>query len=232
MLRKLAIWGVGVIVAGALALSIGFIGLVEVSARSGNPAMQNELGRWYDNGIWLHPKNKQTAAIWYQRSAESNYAKAQYNLGLLFKEQGDYQQAVRWYQRAANQKYAAAQLNLGVLYSEGLGVKKDLKKAIYWIEMGAENGDSIAEYELGRAYMTGRGVRADPIRGAAWIQKSANQDFATAQSYLALLYVKGKGVKEDLSEALRWAKKADANGDERAAETLKAIEGIKQQRGE
>lgn len=227
--RRIATWVFGVIIITAVVLSMAFIAIIEVAAREGYPSAQNELGRWYDYGIWLHSTNKQEAAKWYSKAAENNYAKGQYNLGLLLKRQGDYQGAARWYLRAAQQDFAPAQNNLGVLYSEGLGVTKDRRTAVFWYKKAAENGHEIAQFTLGLAYISGKGVGIDYKKGADWIRQSAKQDFAPAQELLALLHIKGQGVKEDYTEALLWAKKAYANGNSKSANTIKLIEQLQQE---
>lgn len=57
------------------------------------------------------------AIRWYTLAAEQGYARAQFNLGLLYKNGGgvvtqDYAEAVRWYTLAAEQGNARAQFNL------------------------------------------------------------------------------------------------------------------------
>ena len=56
------------------------------------------------------------------QAAGQGYAKAQFNLGLMYYNgQGvrqDYTQAVQWYRKAAEQGLADAQYNLGVAYEK------------------------------------------------------------------------------------------------------------------
>jgi uncharacterized protein len=60
---------------------------------------------------------------WYRKAAEQGYARAQYNVGVLYHEgkrvSQDDGQAAAWYRRAAEQGHAQAQFNLGVLYASG-----------------------------------------------------------------------------------------------------------------
>lgn len=229
-MRTLTKWVLGIFVAIAMALPMAYIGITEIAARRGIPVAQSELGRWYYEGIWLHPTNKQEAAKWYTKAAESHYVKGQYNLGLLLENKGDYQGAAHWYSLAANQGYPPAQNNLAVLYSEGLGIQKNLHTAFFWYQKAAENGHAIAQYSLGLAYLKGRGVNIDNKKGVYWILQSAKQDNATAQGFLALLYTTGEGgVNVDYIEAKHWAKKALDNGNDQAADTIKIIEQLTQQ---
>ena len=70
------------------------------------------------------------------QAAEQGYAKAQFNLGLIYYNgQGvrqDYTQAVQWYRKAAEQGDAKAQYNLGVMYDNGQGVRMQ-KPNIIWV---------------------------------------------------------------------------------------------------
>lgn len=225
--KTIAVWFLWVFVATALALPVAYIGAIEIGARRGFPEAQNELGRWYDQGIWLHTSNQQDASIWYSKAAENDYAKAQYNLGLLIEAQRDYQRAAYWYLRAAIQNFSPAQNNLAVMHAKGLGVSRDIQKANHWYEKAAQNGNEKAQYSLGIAYANGEGIAVDHSKAAYWIHQSAKRDFAPAQGYLAILYVQGLGVKENFDEARTWAKKAHENGDKRAAETVKLIEQLK-----
>ena len=82
-------------------------------------------------------KDHAEAARWYRMAAEQGYAKAQYNLGLMYaKGEGvpeDGVEAVRWYRMAAEQGHAKAQYNLGVMYAKGEGVPKDDVQAYAWL---------------------------------------------------------------------------------------------------
>ena len=99
------------------------------------------------------------------QAAEQGYAKAQFNLGLMYYNgQGvrqDYTQAVQWYRKAAEQGDAEAQYNLGVMYYDGQGVRKDYVEAVKWYRKAAEQGYAKAQYNLGVAYEKGKGVRQD-----------------------------------------------------------------------
>lgn len=210
----------------AFVISGGLIGIVEVGARSGSPEAQAELGRWHDEGILLHTKDKDKAIYWTTKAAAQEYPKAQFNLGLLMEEKRNYHDAGFWYLAAATQDFAAAQNNLAMLYSRGLGVPSDRQKANYWFEKAAQNGNRYAQLSIGIAYANGDGVEKNIQKAANWVRLSAEQDNAPAQDYLAVLYVNGLGVPEDLDAALQWAKRAKSNGYEKAKRTEEIIEEL------
>lgn len=79
------------------------------------------------------------------KAAEQGDAKAQYKLGVLYKNgQGvphDFSEAAKWFNKAAEQGYAKAQYNLAILYYNGRGVPKDVSEAKKWLRKAAEQGD-------------------------------------------------------------------------------------------
>ena len=68
------------------------------------------------------------------QAAGQGYAKAQFNLGLMYYNgrgvRQDYTKAVQWYRKAAEQGDAKAQSNLGVMYDNGQGVRQDYTQAV------------------------------------------------------------------------------------------------------
>tara|TARA_Y100001934_G_C12161357_1_gene682119 strand:- start:281 stop:766 length:486 start_codon:yes stop_codon:yes gene_type:complete len=80
--------------------------------------------------------------------AEQGYARAQYNLGLMYyKGQGvtqDYKEAVKWLRLSAEQGLAGGQYNLGMKYYEGQGVPQDYVSAHMWFNLSGSNGDKDA----------------------------------------------------------------------------------------
>jgi uncharacterized protein len=104
--------------------------------------------------------------------AEQGHAKAQYNLGQMYRQgEGvlqDDKTAVKWYTLAAEQGVADAQYNLGVMYDNGLGVPQDYKTAVKWWTLAAEQGHPSAQSNLGQMYRQGQGVLQDYVYAHMW----------------------------------------------------------------
>ncbi|MCF6211378.1 MAG: sel1 repeat family protein [Gammaproteobacteria bacterium] len=87
------------------------------------------------------------------RAAERGDAKAQYQLGEIYRkgtEKGvsrSFKEAAKWYGMAAEQGNAEAQYQLGEFYSKGRGVKKNKKIARKWYKAAAEQGHLKAKYQ-------------------------------------------------------------------------------------
>ncbi len=111
--------------------------------------------------------------------AEQGNAKAQYNLGLMYRKgQGvpqDDAWAVGWWRKAAEQGNAGAQNNLGVMYSNGHGVPQDDAEAVGWWRKAAEQGHATAQYKLGFMYRNGQGVSQDYVLAHLWLNLAASR---------------------------------------------------------
>ncbi len=96
----------------------------------------------YDSGDFA------TALREWRPLAEQGDARAQFNLGVMYKNgQGvpqDYKTAVKWYRLAAEQGNASAQSNLGTMYGNGTGVIQDNVYAHMWFNIAASSGDKDA----------------------------------------------------------------------------------------
>jgi len=140
--------------------------------------------------------------------AEQGYAKAQYNLGVLYNKgigvPQDYTEAMKWYRKAAEQGLADAQYNLGVMYHEGEGIPQDYAEGMKWFQKAAEQENADAQYNLGVMYHKGEGVPPDYIETSKWYWKAAEQGHADAQYSLGAMYGRGQGVPQDRVQADMW----------------------------
>jgi uncharacterized protein len=76
--------------------------------------------------------------------AEQGDAKAQYNLGWMYKGglglPQDYQETFKWWRLAAQQGHASAKFNVGSMYYKGLGVPQDYVLAHMWLNLASSQG--------------------------------------------------------------------------------------------
>jgi TPR repeat protein len=89
------------------------------------------------------------AVDWFRKAAEQGHAKAQYQLGELYRKgQGveqDFKLAAKWYRKAAERGIPQAQLFLGVFYTHGQGVTADPVEAYVWFQVAGSNGLDVAQ---------------------------------------------------------------------------------------
>lgn len=135
-----------------------------------------------------HQHDYAAAIHLWQPIAESGYAPAQYNLGVVHARglavHKDMNTAGRWWQAAANQGNVDAQYNLGLLYATGNGVERNMKKAVLWWQQAATTGDPAAQFNLGMMYARGDGVSKNMDAAMHWWAQSAAQKFPKAQQLL------------------------------------------------
>ena len=84
-------------------------------AKQGDSDAQNEVGRYYQNGIGV-AKDDAEAVSWYRKAADQGHANAQNNMGWMYQNglgvTQDETEAVKWYRLAAKQGNTYAQNNL------------------------------------------------------------------------------------------------------------------------
>ena len=127
-----------------------------------SPALATPQEDFY-KGLAAHAAgNYKQAVKLFRQAAEQGDARAQYNLGQMYRKgEGvaqDGKQMVKWWRKAAEQGDADAQLGLGVMYNNGHSVVKDYKQAAKWFHQAAEQGDAWAQLHLGLMYGLGKGV--------------------------------------------------------------------------
>ena len=151
-------------------------------------------------GYEVHDRDYAKALEFYTKSAELGYAKAQYQVGYMYRfgvgVKIDHKKAVEWYLKAANQGDARAQCHLGSEYKfgkvNGLG-KDDYAEAVKWYSKAAEQGDALAQYFLGQMYHEGKGVEKDLKKAVEWYKKAAAQGEENAKT--ALRHLRAKGIR-------------------------------------
>ena len=133
---------------------------------------------------------------WYERSAETGFAPAQYRLGNLF-EAGtgtgrDLAAAKTWYQLAAEQGNASAMHNLAVLFANGAGGAPDFDSAARWFLRAAGLGVRDSQFNLGVLSARGQGLPQDLGESYKWFALAARSGDEDAAS-----------KRDDVAEAMR-----------------------------
>lgn len=149
---------------------------IKKRAESGHAFAQFEMGQYFEFGKAGVVQDFLHAKTWYQKSADQGFAKAQYNLAMLYQHgrgvDTDYHKALEYYQLAAAQNDPWAFNNIGFLYAHGRGVEQNPEEAIKWYRKAAIFGHFEAQYNLGARYAGGQGVAVDLIEAHYWFSRA------------------------------------------------------------
>lgn len=129
--------------------------------------------------------DKEQALKLLKTCAESNYAPAEYYLGIVY-ERGigtsvSYSNAISYFEKASKKDYAPAQNRLGYIYFNGLGVDVDYNQSAYYQKLAAAQGYAAAQVNLGYLYEKGLGVDKNLNLARQYYQMAANQNFGGAE---------------------------------------------------
>ncbi|GBC08781.1 hypothetical protein RclHR1_08380002 [Rhizophagus clarus] len=143
---------------------------------------------------------KNRLKMWFQKSAENGYEKAQYDLATLYYSgigtEKNLEKAFYWSQKLAeNNNHSNAMVCLANRYSKGEGTEKDFEKALYWYEKAAKNGNKTAINALATTYKFGIITEKNLKKALYWYQKlieTAKNDPEIEPTCVHRLMINGK----------------------------------------
>ncbi len=156
------------------------------------------------------------AARLYRKSAERDFAPAQFALGRMLLRgteiAADHEQASIWLLRSATQGMVAAQISIGNMYVSGTGVARDPVAARHWFKRAADQGNVTGYFNLAIHYFDGRDTPRDIDRAFGYFMQAAQRGMPAAQSYIGGFYEAGYLNSGGLETALRWYEFSALNG--------------------
>ena len=150
----------------------------EAAAESGHAVAQYNVGHVYDLGSVPGgiKRNQKVAAQWFQKAASQGEAKAQFEVGILHENRGDFVSALVSFRKSAAQGNPSSQSLLGAWYENGkYGATADLSTAVAYYMLAANQNHPIAQKSLGVCFFLGRGVARDRALASKWLKKAAAQ---------------------------------------------------------
>jgi len=184
--------------------------------KKGDANAQNLLGELYFGIVeaddFEQKLNMAEAEKWFKLAAEQNLAKAQINLGNLYKNIADHIYMLSLWQMPVD--YEISEEN-----------KQDLADInTMWCKLAIEHGNTEVEYDTN---MLGKyRPKADNEiykEALKWFKKSADQNDVDGQYNLCHLYAGGLGVKKDFEEATKWCQLAEKQNYSKAKDMLQYI---------
>lgn len=142
----------------------------------------------FNQGVESLQTNIGEAINHFAKSAEQNFAKAQYNTALayLFAVGGvdkDVALATEFLQKSAEQDFRPAHFVLGWLYQ----MENQPDKAVLHYQKAGELGHAQAQYFLSKLYEAGNGVAQNDETALTWLRQSAKQGYGLAYQRLEQL---------------------------------------------
>ncbi len=195
-------------------------------AEEGNPAAQNTLGTWYEQGRFFEKDLEQAAAL-YRLAAHGGNAFAQNNLGVLLNRGAgvprDRRQAVFWYAKAAQQGHGWAQANLAWAYQYGTAGERDVEQARHWLTRSAEGGLAAAQVRLGLMLLYRAVYSEAKAPGAQWLERAAAANDPAGLYYLGRSFELGVGNARDDRQATALYRRALGRSAGRAETALASL---------
>lgn len=150
--------------------------------KQSDPEVAYYLGYMYDRGYGV-VRNKTESFRWYEISAKQGFARAQFKLGMLYRNRRDAEHSVYWFTRAAEQGDSHSQKILADAYENGYGVTANDETALHWYTELYENGDPSAKRQMQRLRKKLAVRNRTETKSAVAKAKSSRTD--TRQSYCA-----------------------------------------------
>lgn len=144
----------------------------------------NVLGLAYMEGLGID-SDAEKAKYWLVKAAESGFADAYHNLGVMYKlgkcgEKQDFHAAYDAFLKGVDAGSDACRYGAGFMLYKGLGCKQDYEKAKELFETASVNGNVYATYMLGLCYRNGYGTPRDEEKGMELLEKSATLGYSAA----------------------------------------------------
>ncbi|KAI9272064.1 hypothetical protein EDC94DRAFT_644793 [Helicostylum pulchrum] len=212
---------------------IDFFVYANANKKRGANSDETTANDWYNQGLkQFNSRNYNAALGSFLKSTESNHAKAQYSIGVLYQKgygvEVEFYTSLSWYLEAAENGHLNAQYNIGVLYDYGGVFTVNYNVALFWYLQAAKQGHLPAQYNIGVLYQNGHGVRVNYNVALSWYLKAEKQEYLSAQNSIGVLYDHGNGVDVALSWYLKAAKQGHLDAKKFFATLYGDINGVEQ----
>lgn len=197
---------------GNYSVSEDFYQLEVYSCEYGKKVKCEYSGSFSNSSTVIISVDMATAEKQYLMKAK-NITSGQINdLGIIFLDEGKFEDAQECFLKAASMGEAAAAYNLGMMYHFGKGVEIDYDVAREYYEEAVKSDYPLALNNLGSIYYNGHGVRKDIAKSFPYFCRAAERGVESAQFTVATMLFYGQGVAVDKAKAKKWFQKAAAQG--------------------
>ncbi|XP_051505329.1 death ligand signal enhancer [Myxocyprinus asiaticus] len=170
--------------------------------------------------------NYETAFSCFLASAQHNYSKAQFNVGVCFEKgrgvKRDHNKALQYYRRAAVAGHSQAQYRCAKLLLNSRGQQSsqtNTEEALSFLYAAADAGLTEAQVYLG--VMLSEGSEVDERKCVHYFRKAAESGDSTALLFLAQCHERGFGVSQCIRTAVQLYHQAAERGNKHAKDILR-----------
>ncbi|WP_455221039.1 tetratricopeptide repeat protein [Kaarinaea lacus] len=173
-------------------------------------------------------RNTEKAAEYFQKAAEKNHGKAQYQLAKLYQQGIGVEQDARlyrqWLEKSANSGVQSAKRDLRALNDKTQSSPTSPpRSAPMMVLVDREKTSPNDLYILGLKHLTGNTVEKDTVKASKLFLKAAKLNHPHSQYQLGLMYIDGIGLKSDTDKAKLWLAKAAGAGVADAQDVLNKL---------
>ncbi len=196
------------------------VAYLRMAALKDHARAQEELTRFYEEGLAGLPKNAGEALVWRMVAARGGAAEDMRLKESFVRDPVLYRRALDAFALYQKARVGGAEdaFEMGRLYEEGDFLEKDLEEAAKWYTQAAARKIPAAQARLGLMYAEGRGVPKDEVRAYALLSPAAEAGDPLAQLFWGRrAYTQGEEAGgPDYAEAFKWFMSAAAQGNTEA----------------
>jgi len=195
------------------------VAFLQITAQDGNPSAQNELGRFYEEGLGGLPEHRGQAFYWRSLAAEQGDKNAaQWLAGLKTQDPAFYEREEKFLKNLQAVQASRATpdelVQVARAYQSGMEILPDIQLAEkYFLQAWEQGKDPQTGYEFAQFYLNKDNPLAQEEKGVSLLAELAALPYAPAQYDLG-----ERAYQEDppnYKDAFAWFSNAAANGDAR-----------------
>lgn len=146
----------------------------------------------YERGFEaLASEDYQKAAYYLSFFASNGDARAQYNMGVMYRDglgvERDAKAALTWFLYAAAQDHMLSNYAIGLLMRDGPTEVQNPERALHYLGEAAFLGHALAPLEIGNMYFAGTHVAKDRTLAFVWWSLSAERHGPGAEANVTML---------------------------------------------
>lgn len=139
-----------------------------------------------------------------QKEAQNNHSDAQYELGLIYFFEKNFNEAQYWLQKALSQNKKDALYYLAMIEKNGYIDSPNMEKYFSYLKEGSDIKNINCTFEIAKCYLNGIGVEKNTKEAFRHFLYAAINQHPVACYYVGEFYLESDIVEKDYEEAYNW----------------------------